>query len=574
MKRSPPAASTFGPPPEGSNHSGSPATRGRLIGDADLDVDGERIHECRRREHRTIRPMFTLYSLTSLLDSERHQRRDDNYDDGGDDDDGTRSDSSSRPRVAWLSSHHQTLEAQLYTSHLLSTANSRLFEFGAVLFLAALYPRTLLPMSIYALARSAASILLAHPVGACIDRRGRLAVVRASIVAQRVAVAASCGVLWAMHAALEGGAVTAAAVGEGGSYGMKLRLSGRSVDALFGVLCVLACVEKLAAMATLVAVERDWVVVMTEGMRTGDERRAVVNARMRRIDLFCKLLGPLFISLVTAASTLIAIWTVLGMNVASVLVEYICIARVYKSVPALQRPPPGAATASSSSEPTHSSLSSLASRILPISSLPFYFRHPAFLPSFSLALLYLTVLSFSGQMVTFLLSIGYTPLHVGLARTGSTVVELSATWVSPWLMRRIGPVCGGIWSLSCQMIFLAAGLSWFLAEFEGEPARRLASATGLAVCVAFSRLGLWGYDLCAQAIVQDEVEAEFRGTFSTVEAALQNFFELLSFATTIAFSRPDQFRWPVVISTTAVYIAGGLGKAERPADYLVDEDIP
>lgn len=49
---------------------------------------------------------------------------------------------------------------------------------------------------------------------------------------------------------------------------------------------------------------------------------------MRRIDLFCKLLGPLFISLVTAASTLIAIWTVLGMNVASVLVEYICIARV------------------------------------------------------------------------------------------------------------------------------------------------------------------------------------------------------------------------------------------------------
>lgn len=53
-----------------------------------------------------------------------------------------------------------------------------------------------------------------------------------------------------------------------------------------------------------------------------------MNARMRRIDLFCKLMGPLTISLVALASTLIAIRVTLAMNVASVLVEYICIAQV------------------------------------------------------------------------------------------------------------------------------------------------------------------------------------------------------------------------------------------------------
>lgn len=53
-----------------------------------------------------------------------------------------------------------------------------------------------------------------------------------------------------------------------------------------------------------------------------------MNARMRRIDLFCKLMGPLTISLVAIASTEIAIWTTLGMNVASVLVEYIFIEQV------------------------------------------------------------------------------------------------------------------------------------------------------------------------------------------------------------------------------------------------------
>lgn len=58
--------------------------------------------------------------------------------------------------------------------------------------------------------------------------------------------------------------------------------------------------------------------------------------------------------------------------------------------------------------------------------------------------------------------------------------------------------------------------------------------------------------------VSQEVEDGNRGAFSSVEASFQNFFELLSFATTIAFSRPEQFHWPLVISIAAVYIAGGL----------------
>ncbi|PNY26871.1 Solute carrier family 40 member 1, partial [Tolypocladium capitatum] len=95
------------------------------------------------------------------------------------------------PRVAWLASPHKTLESQLYASHLLSTCNSRAFEFAAVLFLASLFPSTLRPLSVYALARGAAAILLAQPVGACIDACDRLAVVRASIVAGRAAVAGS-----------------------------------------------------------------------------------------------------------------------------------------------------------------------------------------------------------------------------------------------------------------------------------------------------------------------------------------------------------------------------------------------
>jgi hypothetical protein len=54
----------------------------------------------------------------------------------------------------------------------------------------------------------------------------------------------------------------------------------------------------------------------------------VLNAQMRRIDLFCKLFGPLVISLIDGISTTIAIWVTLGLNVASVVVEYFAIAEV------------------------------------------------------------------------------------------------------------------------------------------------------------------------------------------------------------------------------------------------------
>jgi iron-regulated transporter 1 len=49
---------------------------------------------------------------------------------------------------------------------------------------------------------------------------------------------------------------------------------------------------------------------------------------MRRIDLICKLIGPLFIALTAGYSTQIAILVNLGMNVASMVVEYFAIAQV------------------------------------------------------------------------------------------------------------------------------------------------------------------------------------------------------------------------------------------------------
>ena len=56
--------------------------------------------------------------------------------------------------------------------------------------------------------------------------------------------------------------------------------------------------------------------------------KTALNARMRRIDLICKLAGPLFIALIDGASTKLAIFITIGINALSVPIEYFAIAQV------------------------------------------------------------------------------------------------------------------------------------------------------------------------------------------------------------------------------------------------------
>ncbi|KAJ5390382.1 uncharacterized protein N7496_001450 [Penicillium cataractarum] len=426
------------------------------------------------------------------------------------------------------------IASRLYISHFLSTWNSRVFEFGAVLYLATVYPGTLLPMSAYALCRGLVAIIFSSPVGYYIDVGNRLQVVRVSIVLQRLVVAASCVIFYIL------------AIG---------RPMTRIVNVcLLAALTFLACIEKLCSILNMVSVEKDWVVVVAgtdhAGLRT-------MNAQMRRIDLICKLLGPLFIALIDGISTETAIIVNFGMNVSSVVVEYYSIAKVYDEVPELQEAkasPPGAPSGQSVEQSVFSRANGAVRQGVrqALKDSSFYIRHRVFLPSFAGALLYLTVLSFSGQMVTWLLSTGYDSTQVAVARTLAVAFEVLATWVAPWLMGRIGPTRAGLWLASWQITCLAVGLAIFW-RFASEP---FLSASGLVGGVILSRLGLRGFDLCAQILVQEGIEAEARGSFSSTEVAWQNLFEICSYLSTVIFSRPDQFRWPALISVIAVALAG------------------
>lgn len=153
-----------------------------------------------------------------------------------------------------------TVAWRLYLSHSLSTWNSRSFEFGSVLFLAAIYPNTLFYLSIYAMVRSASAILFATWIGWAIDHKARLLVVRASIGRSRHQVSFSPSSLAATYHIVVAGRL-AIILSSIGFWVLWTRdsITAHADKAIFSVLILLSCVEKLASVANLVSVERDWV---------------------------------------------------------------------------------------------------------------------------------------------------------------------------------------------------------------------------------------------------------------------------------------------------------------------------
>lgn len=421
---------------------------------------------------------------------------------------------------------------RLYVSHFLSTWNYRGFEFGSVLFLVSIFPGTLLPLSVYALVRAASAIIFAPLVGQYIDRGQRLDVIRTSILLQRISVALSCFIFYYLL--------------------VYAQVPSWLVWGLFGTSVVFGTTEKNGAIMNTVAIERDWTVVMARG---NARLLSKINAVMRRIDLTCKLVSPLATGLLVGYSSKIAIIVTFVINLGSVGIEYVLIAHVYHTMPDLAVRIEDFATPFSQNDMQQPlrSWSSLHGLKLFLNNIKIYVLQHAFLPSLTLSMLYLTVLSFAGQMVTYLLAIGYTPLDVSLLRVISTVFELTATFVAPLVINKIGAVRTGLWSLNFQTICLgtAIGVFWTVKTPER-------SAMSLILGTILSRVGLWGFDLSAQVLIQEEVEAPYRGAFSTTEAALQNAFELIAFLSTIIFHRPDQFRIPATLSAAFVLGATAL----------------
>lgn len=203
------------------------------------------------------------------------------------------------------STFQKVIQRYLYTSHFLSAWNDRVFEFGSVLFLATRYSGTLLPVSLFAIARYTPFSLFSYRIGRCINDSDRLPLVLNSIIGQRLAV-----IVFSL---------------------LLLFINNGSYSSL-AVFSFLGCVENINSTINTIAIERDWVVIIAAGDATF---RGVINSRMRSIDLFCKLVGPAAIGFSSVKNDTFGIIAMLGMSLCSVALEYRAISWTYAMAPDL-----------------------------------------------------------------------------------------------------------------------------------------------------------------------------------------------------------------------------------------------
>jgi iron-regulated transporter 1 len=282
---------------------------------------------------------------------------------------------------------------------------------------------------------------------------------------------------------------------------------------LFTIILLLGILENLSASGNMLSMERDWVIAAASANGKPYDLTHL-NSVMRRIDLICKLIAPILISVVVSATNVrIGVLVVGAMSAASWGVEIWCARRVWSFNTRLQEPRAVNEVsvdvdALGQVELRRSCWSMTAQGFLTyVKDFRNYFSSVVWIPSLSLAFLHISALTYSATFITYLLTIGFSLDLITLARAAGSIVEISSTVVTP---------------VGVQILSKAQNHGRFRGEdihdgsdnvlLDGTQHEESRTETGL------ERLGLWGVTFQLINLVrpfffhQDERFTDFTGT--------------------------------------------------------------
>lgn len=112
-----------------------------------------------------------------------------------------------------------------------------------------------------------------------------------------------------------------------------------------------------------------------------------------------------------------------------------------------------------------------------------------------------------------------------------------------------------LWAMSAQRDE-AESLSSFMRRIVAEKGSpNVGWSIVMFSFLAFSRFGVWVFDLTTQQLTQTMVPQHERSSFAGTENSIVNIFELLGAGASIAFPRIEQYRWLALASLVSVVIS-------------------
>ncbi|CCM05685.1 uncharacterized protein FIBRA_07916 [Fibroporia radiculosa] len=438
----------------------------------------------------------------------------------------------------------------LLIQHFSNSWGSRTAEFAIYLFLITVFPDTLLPASIFGFLTTGTAIVLSGWAGHQVDVHHNLRLVRVCIATVKLsACGAYAGILALLYRQVPGS---------------EYIWSSSLYAGMFALVILCGCVQNLAGVAITVAIERDWVTVIAEGSSV---HLTMLNTYMRRIDLLCKLLAPLFVSLLTSvASYTFAAYLLCGVEAACAVFELLWISVVYRRLPVLQRAQSEKEAVreerqQSRDTPQHIRLVyQLTTKIRlhlldSISDWKEFVRHPIFLSSFAISCLYFTVLSFDGTMLVYLKSQTYDNAFLAGMRGLNVVAGLLGTLAMPILERKLG-----LYKHTNQLEFrweaiclIPVMLSFYVGAPPSNERAPSWNAAMLFGGMMLSRIGLWAFDLCQLKELQMALsDHPRRNAITALQFSLQNIADMLKYVVTMILSQPSQFKIAALTSFLSV----------------------
>ena len=452
---------------------------------------------------------------------------------------------------------------RVYWNYFFAAWGARMWEFAAIVFIMdGLFPSSLMASSLFGLFEALAGIFGSGPAGHLIDTRGRLAVIRLAIMIQNTSVVVAMAVL--CTAMLAGGPSL--------SFGIRALV--------LAVIVILGVTARFGAMLDKMCVNKDWLVVIASGNRNVQSQ---INASVRRIDMVCQILAPMGVGLGSSylgpSSTCVLVG---GWAFFSVFIEFRLAGIVYAAIPALAQPKPNAAAKNNAAQQQQEQLS-LAARVAAWlattrDAFAAYSQHQCLWISIPFCMLYVSVLSFGGIMVSYLKTLGCSDDLLSAGRGLAALVAIGPTFAVPYLIPKKGLYRTAKWMLWAQIVCLIPIVVGFILGLQrkgvetievtvfDQVTQKYVSRVTSTMPVAFivlvfisicsSRFGLWGFDLAQTQMMQELVDKSEVGKVNGAQELMLNGCWLLSFALTMVFSAPEQFMWPTYVSFAMVLGAG------------------